>query len=381
MELTPQTLHAVEFREARRGGYNTRDVDDFLERVAAGVALLQDRLRDAMARAEGSEGRLGEMQRQLEDVQRRPVAPQAPAASETDDTLRRTLVLAQRTADATIKEAKDEAARLLSEAREEAARTRSEVEAEARRGTEGARQAAEAEIEHLIDTRDALKGDLDALGQQIERQRDQVRAGIAELERVLDDPSAFQAVGPPPMTEIERPPSRPRLEPPAALPSRGAAPSPAGLGPAPALPMRNPQPEIEVANGNNGTPDVASPFQLGAQVAALQEAPPLPSRPKADVPPQPAPFVSFSGGGGGAGPAPAPAPAADPAPSVSPWPSELRTSLGADEAPPAPDDQPVNGAVEGIGIEPGSRPSEWGKPVFDRADDTDPRAHFGRRNG
>jgi DivIVA domain-containing protein len=103
MELTPQTLHAVEFREARRGGYNTRDVDDFLERVAAGVGLLQDRLRDAMARAEGAEGRLGDMQRQLEDVQRRPMAPPAPAASETDDTLRRTLVLAQRTADATIK--------------------------------------------------------------------------------------------------------------------------------------------------------------------------------------------------------------------------------------------------------------------------------------
>jgi DivIVA domain-containing protein len=40
MELTPQTLHAVEFREARRGGYNTRDVDDFLERVAQGVGSL-----------------------------------------------------------------------------------------------------------------------------------------------------------------------------------------------------------------------------------------------------------------------------------------------------------------------------------------------------
>jgi hypothetical protein len=40
---------------------------------------------------------------------------------------------------------------------------------------------------------------------------------------------------------------------------------------------------------------------------------------------------------------------------------------------------PANGAVEGIGIEPGSRPSEWGKRVFDQTDETDPHARFGRR--
>jgi DivIVA domain-containing protein len=54
MELSPQTLHAVEFREARRNGYNTRDVDDFIERVAAGVGHLNERLREAAARAEAA---------------------------------------------------------------------------------------------------------------------------------------------------------------------------------------------------------------------------------------------------------------------------------------------------------------------------------------
>ncbi|HEY8545923.1 MAG TPA: DivIVA domain-containing protein, partial [Acidimicrobiales bacterium] len=99
MELTPQALHDVEFREARRGGYNTHDVDDFLERVAVGVGQLQDRLREAYHRAEAAEGRLAEMQRQLDELQRnRPV----DKAADADETLRRTLVLAQRTADATI---------------------------------------------------------------------------------------------------------------------------------------------------------------------------------------------------------------------------------------------------------------------------------------
>src|SRR5918997_6946972 len=71
MELTPQALHDVEFREARRGGYNTRDVDDFLERVAIGVGQLQDRLREAYHRAEAAEARLADMQRQIDELQRR----------------------------------------------------------------------------------------------------------------------------------------------------------------------------------------------------------------------------------------------------------------------------------------------------------------------
>ncbi|MDD9371224.1 MAG: pyridoxal-phosphate dependent enzyme, partial [Acidimicrobiales bacterium] len=134
MELTPQTLHAVEFREARRGGYNTRDVDDFIERIAGSVAHLNERVRDAQGRADAAEARLVDMQHEVEELRRRPqAAAPAPEVSETDETLRRTLVLAQRTADATIKEAKEEANRVLSEAREEAARTRAEAEAEANR--------------------------------------------------------------------------------------------------------------------------------------------------------------------------------------------------------------------------------------------------------
>ena len=35
MDVTPQLLHDVEFREAKRGGYNTQDVDEFLEGLTA----------------------------------------------------------------------------------------------------------------------------------------------------------------------------------------------------------------------------------------------------------------------------------------------------------------------------------------------------------
>jgi DivIVA domain-containing protein len=349
MELTPQTLHAVEFREARRGGYNTRDVDDFLERIAQGVGLLQDRLREVMARAESAEGRLSDTQRQLEELRRRPVAPEM---SETDDTLRRTLVLAQRTADATIKEAKDEAARILGDARDEAARTRAEIEEEVRRGTEGARAEAEAEIEHLIDTRDALNRDIEALGQRMSDQRERIRSGIAELERVLDDPSLLQSVPPVPLTEVERPSRLPRPQAPGAMP-------------APTLPMRNAPSDPDPVNGQ-GAPDAAVPFLPGAQVASLHDSPPpLPSRPPAAEPVSP---FAFNGGAHGAanglkgnGHGEAAGPPAH-------WPSQLRTSLSDGDGPEGGDR---------IGIEPGSRPSEWGRKVFDR-DDEDDRSRFGR---
>jgi DivIVA domain-containing protein len=328
MELSPQTLHAVEFREARRGGYNTRDVDDFIERVAAGVAQLNERLRDATARAESADARVAEAQRQAEEVRRRPMTPEA---TETDETLRRTLVLAQRTADATIKEAKEEANRVLSEAREEAARTRAEAEADARRGAEGARATAQAEVETLITNRDMLKADLEALTKRLSDQRANLRSGIGELQRLLDDPAALKPLGVPALADVERP---------APLDAFGAE---TGNG--------------DAESGNGRTPEAEAPFVAGAQVAALQE-PPVPDL---GPPTQPVPFAL---GGGEA---------------RSPWqPADLRTDddepLGPPPAPPAPP-----GANGGGITDPGSRPSEWGKAVFDPERAEGDGTRFGRR--
>ncbi|HEX5366013.1 MAG TPA: DivIVA domain-containing protein, partial [Acidimicrobiales bacterium] len=222
MDLTPQALHAVEFREARRNGYNTRDVDDFIERVAAGAGQLQDRLQEAEARAEEAEAQVADLRRQVDELHRRPPAAEA---SETDETLRRTLVLAQRTADATIKEAKEEANRVLSEAREEAARTRAEAEAEARRGAEAARVNVHAEIDSLLVARDRLKVDLESLGRRIDDQRAQLRAGLEEMQRLLDDPHALKPLPPVALSEVARP---------GPLPPELVARDPAGNGRQPA---------------------------------------------------------------------------------------------------------------------------------------------------
>jgi DivIVA domain-containing protein len=343
MELTPQTLHAVEFREARRGGYNTRDVDDFIERVAAGVGHLNERLRDAMARADAADARLAEAHREVEEARRRPPAPEA---SETDETLRRTLVLAQRTADATIKEAKEEANRVLSEARAEAARTRAEAEADARRGAEGARAAAQAEVESLIADRDKLKIDFDVLTKRLGEQRANMRTGISELQRILDDPHSLKPVVTPALADVDRPPPGPVAD----MTDDGAnghAPAEVGADSGAGFPAENVAALQE--------PPDPSPF-------AMPAAPPAPA-PDLGPPTQPVPFALSNDNRG-------------------PWtPSELRPQddepLGPPPMPPPPTAGTGNGGSEAAG-----RPSEWGKAVFDsdKAQAEADRTHFGRRS-
>ena len=350
MELTPQTLHAVEFREARRGGYNTRDVDDFLERVAAGVGHLHERLREVGARAETAEARLLDAQRQLEDYQRRGPSA-APASSpgvqgvgvnETDDTLRRTLVLAQRTADATIKEAKPAAKRLIYEARAYATRTRWAAEDAARRGADHARASVEAELDGLVDQRETLRTDLDILNRHIDDQRERIRAGIAELRRIVED-DAQLAPGPvPAFADVDRPAAPP-------LPSRAAY----GSGPVPPS-----EPDDPAAPYGAGNPS--------AHVAALQEPPASDNGPWSQPMPFMAPGDAHRLGGIGSE-------------ERAPWlPSELRTSVGDEPpAPPAPSAPPpaaeeplapdVDPGANGTDAspEPETRPSEWGRAVFD----------------
>ncbi|HEY3144632.1 MAG TPA: DivIVA domain-containing protein [Acidimicrobiales bacterium] len=389
MELTPQALHDVEFREARRGGYNTRDVDDFLERVAVGIAQLQDRLREAYHRAEAAESRLGDMQRQLDDVQRR--GPEGP--SDADETLRRTLVLAQRTADATIKEAKDEASRMLSEAHEEASRTRASAESDALRD-------ARVEMDQLSSSRDALLADIEAIEQHLDDQRTRLRGGISELQQLLES-SALKPTPVPDPAEVSLP-SRVVEEPVVEAPSSGptsflSEATHLNMPPAPngdAVPGEPAFAESPFADLSRGALDESTRRGDGSMVAALQELPrrePLePREPRESREPvDPAPATEPMG-----------FPPATPAAATGFLP-DLRSTFESPEPPPPPANDPVLDdlplpidappppppppglehlhEVGGIPIEPGSRPSEWGRGVFDTEDDHSEGTRFGRR--
>src|SRR3954452_24565721 len=110
MDVTPQVINEVEFHQKMRG-YDPDEVDDFLERVAVAVGQLQDRGREAAERAAAAERKLTQAEQQAH------LAPEPGAVDEDDaDTIKRTLILAQKTADAAVHEAQEEARSLLDQA-------------------------------------------------------------------------------------------------------------------------------------------------------------------------------------------------------------------------------------------------------------------------
>jgi DivIVA domain-containing protein len=182
MTLTPADVQAVRFRTALRG-YSTTDVDAFLDRVAATLTRLTDelaRLRAALAAP--TESGTGAPDRSA------PVtALPRPLPGETgEEAALRTLLLAQRTADQVVADAREEAERLLAAARDQAAALRAEGEARAadldrelavRRdeglaGVEADRQALEAEVAQLAaferEYRTRLKAHLQSQLQEID---------------------------------------------------------------------------------------------------------------------------------------------------------------------------------------------------------------------
>ncbi len=231
MELTPKVFDDVEFRERFRG-YDPDEVDAFLEQVARAVQELDQKLKDAVDRAEKAEARARE-------------------AGDADEALRRTLVLAQRTADAAVSEAETRAAALLAEAEGKAAtaisdsdrqasvtrgeaeayalRTREEAdthastkiseteaivadmmasaEREAREGAEDLRQRLRTEVSALEALREHLRTDAGRLEAHIAIQRQRVLATVEELQRLTTDPDALREAPVPEFKPVESPPT------------------------------------------------------------------------------------------------------------------------------------------------------------------------------
>lgn len=167
MDVSPKTLREVEFREKLRG-YNPDDVDEFLERVAAGLEILQERLRQATERAVRAEQRASE-------------------STEGDDAMRRTLVLAQRTADLAVQEARDEAARIVAEAEGQAQAVRAEAAEHARRTIDDATREAWAQVGRLENARDQLQREIGGLEHYLDSERMRLRAMLADTLRRLDE--------------------------------------------------------------------------------------------------------------------------------------------------------------------------------------------------
>ena len=205
MDVTPQLLKDVEFREKKFGGYDPDEVDDFLERVGVAIGQLQLRLREMSQRAEAAEARLAEQ----------PAVPALPP-TEADDTLRRTLLLAQRTADAAVAEAQEEAQRIVGAAQDEAERIRAEDLArherelqesqdEIRRAGDETRNRILAEVDELEGIRDQLMADVEVLERHVDDERARLQTTVDTLQGLLDAAGAMAPLEPPVVTAVVPP--------------------------------------------------------------------------------------------------------------------------------------------------------------------------------
>lgn len=220
MELTlKRLLEQAEFTRAKRG-YDANEVDDFLDRAVAMATKVEARLTQALEESKGPPEPKGPAPAEIEaEVDRRvkarlaeapaapapvPAAPPALASEEeTAEEVRRTIVLAQRTADAAVREARQDAARLLNEAKDRAAALNDEADntlaaarLEMAREIDAERRIAQerlaGEIGELESAREALRSDITVLERYVGEQRNQLRTTVDDLQRLLDDPAGFR---------------------------------------------------------------------------------------------------------------------------------------------------------------------------------------------
>ncbi len=223
MELSPKSITGVQFRTVRKG-YDPEEVRNFLGQLARGVEAVQ-------AQAAATESRARSMMTKLQELSARE-------EQDPGEAMKRTLLLAQRTADAAVAEAHEEARVLVANAEEKARTTMAEAqakgeqlvtdaEADARRAGSVEKSRIEAEVAALKSRRDELHAEATRLEGHIASQRDRISAVAATLTHSLEGPSGLISTPlPPPSPEPDADPGATQATPVVADPAAAGAEAP-----------------------------------------------------------------------------------------------------------------------------------------------------------
>jgi DivIVA domain-containing protein len=198
------SLRTVEFRQTLRG-YHIDDVDEYLERVAVDAEALQEQARQAGERLKQAAERIAQLEGMLQEAQL-----QAPsgAAVVSDDTLQRTLLLAQKFVDQTQAEAESQARALVADAEDRARRVLGEAEQRAKSVTEDTERHLREEITRLESVRTQLAGDVETIARHMENERNRLRGALSDMLNWVDE-----HVQPTGSILAQRAPSRPAPRP------------------------------------------------------------------------------------------------------------------------------------------------------------------------
>lgn len=126
MAITPQDIEQQTFSPSKHG-YNTEEVDTFLEQLSAEVSTMLQKIHDLKSRLTATEQQLAAAQAQVAQLEERGVA--APAAalavtapdfSASERQISQALIVAQQAAEKVVADARDNADRIRNEADQKA---------------------------------------------------------------------------------------------------------------------------------------------------------------------------------------------------------------------------------------------------------------------
>lgn len=191
------SLRTVEFRETLKG-YHRDDVDEYLERAAVEAEGLQEQLRQSGDRLRQAAERISQLEAAVEQHAAAP-KPAEPAVS--DDSLQRTLLLAQKFVDETKADAEAQANKLVAEAESKARMVTEQAQAHASQIANESEQRLREEIRRLEESRNRLSHEVDSMARHLEGERNRLRTALGDILRWVDQNVHPGAPGDAPVAE------------------------------------------------------------------------------------------------------------------------------------------------------------------------------------
>jgi DivIVA domain-containing protein len=178
------SLRTVEFRETLKG-YHRDDVDEYLEKAAVEAEGLQEQLRQSGERLRQAAERISQLETALEQ---QPAPEQVqPAAVAPDDTLQRTLLLAQKFVDETKADSEAQAAKVLADAEAQAKLVTHQAQTEATRLASESEQRLREDIARLETSRGRLSHEVETMSRHLESERNRLRTALSDILRWVDE--------------------------------------------------------------------------------------------------------------------------------------------------------------------------------------------------
>jgi cell division septum initiation protein DivIVA len=201
MDVSPSNVAGATFSIVKKG-FDPDEVRNFLGQVSQSLSQATDHAATMEQRARQAVARMQQAEQAAVAAGAVPTAPlstslMSQAKIDDTETISRTLLLAQRTADACIADAKAEAEAARSAAQLEAdgitldshrqaERFIADARHEARRAGENERVAADEELRQLLARLEFLREDVRQMDAHVAAQRDRLQAASVELAAIAD---------------------------------------------------------------------------------------------------------------------------------------------------------------------------------------------------